>query len=119
MATKAEVRNQALNLLGVLMIGQSAQSQDATEIETAYDEVYADLKAEGLATWASTAEVPDKIAPHVVSLVALSRSETYGISDSRYQRILNRAGTNGMTAKREIRKITNPDYESLTEPTDY
>ena len=119
MATKAEVRNQALNLLGVLMIGQSAQSQDATEIETAYEEIYADLKTEGLATWASTAEIPDKLVYHVVSLVALSRSETYGVSDSRYQRILNRAGVNGITAKREIRKLTNPDYESMTEATDY
>lgn len=119
MTTKAEVRNQALQLLGVLQIGQSAQAQDATEIETAYDEIYADLKDEGLATWAAAGEVPEKATPHVVSLVALSRADTYGISDSRYQRILARAGLNGVIAKREIRRVTQPDHESLEEPTDF
>jgi hypothetical protein len=120
LATKAEARNQALQLLGVLQLGQSAQSQDATELETAYTEVYAGLKEEGLATWAEAGSaIPDKVVPHLVSLMALSRTDTYGVSDSRYQRILNRAGANGRIAKREIRKVTTPDYESLDEPTDY
>jgi len=119
MATKAEVRNQALELLGVLRLGQSAQSQDATTIETAYDEIYADLKKDGLATWASTAEVPAELVPHVVHLVALSRANRYGISNDRYQRILLEAGENGWKSKREIRRLVTPDYESLDEPTDY
>lgn len=120
MATKAEVRNQALQLLGVLQIGQSAQSQDATELETAYTEVYADLKKDGLATWAEAgSSIPDDVTPHLVSLMALSRTDTYGISDSRYQRIVNRAGNNGWLAKREIRRLAQPDYESLEDATDY
>lgn len=115
MATKAEVRNYTLQELGVLQLGQSAQSQDATEIETAYDEVYADLKSEGLAVWASTGSVPAKLVPHMVALVAYSRANTYGISNDRYMRIAAKAGT----AKSEIRRLVQPDYESLTEPTDY
>ncbi len=119
MATKQEIRNQALQMLGVLRVGQSAQTQDATEIETAYDEVYADLKDEGLATWAAADEAPDTITPYMAGLVALSRNVTYGISAERYQRIIALTGTDGSLAYREIRKIVTPDYQSLDEPTDY
>lgn len=119
MATKAEVRNQALQLLGVLRIGQSATAQDTTEIETAYDEIYLDLKKEGLATWAATGEVPDELSPYVSGLVALSRNVTYGISQERYQRLILTTGPDGNMAKREIRRLTTPKAESLEEPTDF
>lgn len=119
MTTKAEVRNQSLQMLGVLRIGQSPQDQDKTEIETAYDQVYLDLKKEGLATWAATGEVPGEIAPYMAGLVALSRNVTYPISTERNQRIVNLVGVDGERGKREIRKLTTPKYESLEEPTDY
>ncbi len=119
MATKAEVRDQALELLGVLRIGQSPQDQDKVTIETAYDEVYADLKKDGLATWSSTGSVPAELVPHVAHLVAFARIDVYGVSNERYQRILAKTGENGWIAKREIRRLTTPDYESLEEPTDY
>lgn len=119
MATKAEVRNQALQMLGVLRIGQSPQDQDKTQIETAYDEVYLDLKKEGLATWAATGDVPDEITPYMAGLVALSRNATYAISTERYQRIVNLVGVDGERGKREIRRLATPKFESLEEPTDY
>lgn len=115
MATKAEVRNQVLQTMGILRIGQSATSQDKTEIETAYDELYADLKEEGLATWAAAGSVPSKVVPHVVALVAISRADTYGISDARYRRIAARS----INAKREIRRLVTPKHESLDEPVNY
>ena len=115
MATVTELRNQVLQTMGILRIGQSPQSQDKTEIESAYDEVYADLKQEGLATWTSTGGIPTEVLPHVVSLVALSRSDTYGISDSRLARIAAKASV----AKREIRRLVTPKFESLDEPVDY
>ncbi len=119
MATTAEVRNQALQLLGVLRLGQDPQDQDKTNVETAYGEVYAYLKKEGLATWADGADVPTDLVPYVVALTALSRASLYGISNDRLQRIVMITGPTGDTAYREIRKITTPDYESLEEPTDF
>lgn len=115
MATKAEIRNQALQLLGRLRLGQSPQNQDKVVIEQAYDEVYEGLKVLGLATWASTASVPTEVVPHVVALVAIARANVYGVSDSRLIRIKGQSDI----AEREIRKLVTPKFESLEEPDNY
>jgi len=115
MATKAEVKARALELLGIKMIGQSAQSQDDTRIGAAYDEVYEYLKTLGLATWASTDSVPTELVPHVVALVAMNPIDDYSVSNARYQRILLQASA----AEPSIRKLITPDYESLEEPDDF
>lgn len=119
MATRAEIRNRALQLLGIVRIGQVATAQDDTELSTAYDELYEQLKKEGLATWALTGTVPLDVTPHVVSLVALSRSDTYAISDARLQRIVLQSGPTGELAKTAIRRLTTPKHESLEEPRDF
>lgn len=115
MATKAQVKDRALTLLGRKRLGQSAPEAHSTRIGTAFDEVYQDLKDEGLAIWASTAAVPTKLVPHMTALVAINAIDDFGVSDSRYQRITARASV----AKREIRRLTTPPYESLEEPVDY
>jgi len=115
MATVAEVKKRALQLLGITRINQAAQSQDDTRIATAYTEVYEDLKEEGLATWASTGTIPDGVVPHLVALMAFNAVDEYGVSTERYQRIVGRV----IPATKEIRKLTTPKYESLEESTDY
>ena len=118
--TKAEVRNRAASdYLGILRLGQSLQSQDDTRISDAYDEVYEQLKKDGLATWASTASVPAAIVPHMVVLVAQQCQGTYGLSPARQVLILNTAGDNGEKAKTEIRKLASQDYASQDEPVDF
>lgn len=119
MATKAEIRDRAANDLGILRLGQSLQHQDKVRIESAYDEVYEELKDEGLAIWASTAEVPTKLVRHVVALVADNCLSTYGVNEARFARIKLAAGQDGETAKRAIRKNITPEYESTDEPVDY
>ena len=115
MATKLETVDRAANDLGVLRLGQSLQTADQTRINTAYDEVYADLKEEGLATWASTASVPSELVTHVVALICEQCSETYSLSDNRFARLQTR----WVKAKREIRRLTTPRYESLGEAVNY
>jgi hypothetical protein len=115
MATKAETRDRAANELGLLRLGQSLQYQDQVRIESAYDEVYEQLKEDGLATWASTGSVPTKLVPHVVALVADNCLNTYGVSNDRYTRIKN----DSSVAKREIRNLITPDFESLEDPSDF
>ena len=119
MATRNEVRDRAANDLGLLMLGQSLQAQDSTRILAGYDEVYASLKKDGLATWASTAEVPDEVVPYMVTLVAHNCLNVYGVSVERYNRIMLLAGTNGEVARGEIRRLVKPDYVSMDDPTDY
>lgn len=114
-STKAEVRDIAATELGILRLGQSLQNQDQVEIERRYDEVFADLKEAGLATWASTASVPTNLVPHVAALVAYSAADVYGVSMERYQRIAARAAA----AKPAIARLATPQYESTEEPTDY
>ena len=119
MATKAEIRNRAANELGVLRLGQSLQSQDVTRIESAYDELYEELKEDGLATWPSTGSVPSKLVNYVAFLVALRCSTTYGISENRQARIEKVTGVDGQKALREIRKFITPKYTSRENARDY
>ena len=119
MATASEIRDRAANDLGLLRLGQSLQSQDSTRITDGYTEVYAKLKKDGLATWASTAEVPDELVPHVVAMVARNCLLTYPASPERYQRIMLAAGPEDATALREIRRLSVPDFISQDEATDY
>lgn len=114
-STKAEVRDIAATELGLLRLGQSLQNQDRVELDRRYDEVHADLKEMGLATWASTASVPTALVPHVVALIALSAAQVYGISGERYQRIAAMAAM----AKPSIARLVTPRYESTEEAVDY
>jgi len=118
--TPNEIRDRAANDLGLLRLGQSLQAQDDSRISQAYNETYAELKEEGLATWASTASVPDQYAPHVISLVAYNCLDTYAVSLERYNRVLLKAGANGELAKQNIRKLFNTNFETLKDdPVDF
>lgn len=119
MATKAELRSKVAQTLGILPIGQTLASQHQTRIDEAYDEVYNDLREEGLNVWASDGECPDRVTPWMVAYMASTLTEDYPISEARYVRIMNKAGTNGDRAKREIRRVTTPAYVSTDEPQDY
>jgi len=115
MATVQEVVNRAGEYLGILRIGQSLQAQDNTRITAAYNEVYADLKVDSIASWASDGTIPDEVVQHVAALIAENCLNTYSVPDNRYTRIKNAVST----AKREIRRLVLPAYESTNDPTDY
>lgn len=119
MATKAEVRDRAGVDLGLIALNQGLQSQDVTRIEAAYSEVYADLKSDGLAVWGSTAEIPAEMVPHIAALMCRTCLLTYGVSVERRDRILLMAGKDGETAKREIKKLIQPDYASQESAQDF
>lgn len=55
MATKAELRDRVLRHLKVLEAGESATAEDASAVETAIDDVYAELGELGMAYWAANA----------------------------------------------------------------
>jgi hypothetical protein len=113
--TKAQIRDRVANDLGILALGQSLQSQDVHRIEQAYNEVYDDLKENGLAIWALTDVVPDKVVPHIVALIAFNCLNTYGVSNDRYIRIK----ANYDIAEKKIRELVSSEYVPMEEPTDY
>lgn len=115
MATVAQVRDRAANDLGILRLNQSLQAQDDTRITSAYNEVYADLQNEGLATWTSTGSIPAECVQHVAALVADNCLNTYGVSNDRYQRIK----LSVKEAKREIRRLITPEFISPANPSDF
>ena len=117
--TKNEIRDRAANDLGLLRLGQDLDAQNSTRILAGYDEIYQQLKKDGLAIWASTASVPAEIAPYMIALVALNCVATFGVSDKRVERIVLTAGIDGELAKKQIRKIVTADFVSQDEPVDY
>ena len=120
MATIAEVRDRAANDLGILRLNQTLQAQDSTRITAAYNEVYAALKKDGLATWTSTGDIPTDLVPHVAALVADNCLSTYSVSVDRYTRIKNMVGPDdGNKSKRALRKLVTPDYVSMENDPGY
>lgn len=115
MATKAEIRDRAANKLGILPFNQDLDHENKVRIESAFDEVYAQLKKDGQATWASTGSSPDELTNHVVFLVAENCLDDYSVSDTRYMRI--KAGA--QVARREIQKLTTSDFASQDDPQDF
>lgn len=118
--TKAEIRDRAATDLGRLGLNRSLQDQDKVRIESGYDEVYAQLRKDGLATWPSTGSTPDEIVPHLIALVADNCLNTYGVSIERYNRIKAAAGfEDGDIAKKAIRKLVSQDYVSQVGADDF
>ncbi len=74
--------------MGKLAIGQTAEAEQADDIESTYDNVYAELETENLVTFAKTS-IPDKFFDDVVALVAAERSES--LSNERYQKVIQKA----------------------------
>lgn len=115
MATKAKVKQEAAELLGITSVGGDYSGTKAAKVEEYYQEVYDQLKADELAIFPSTGPVPNKIKPHVAAMIAMLGTDTFGVSGERYNRIVARFNI----ALREIRKHTTPKYESDAKYTDY
>jgi hypothetical protein len=119
MATKAATINRAAQFLGVLPLGQALPAHHDLRITQAFDEVYAQLKKDGLAVWASTDEVPAEIVRPVAALMADNCLDTYKVSADLFNRIKDACGPNGETARYVIRSYVTPAYVSTENPTDY
>ncbi len=114
-STTEEVRNRAATDLGILKLNGTLNDQDKVRIDKAYDEVYAELKREGIATWTSTANVPNEFVPHIAAMMADNCLGTYGVSTERFGRVKDKA----VVARREVRKLGEPAYVSMTDAQDY
>jgi hypothetical protein len=119
MANKAAMINRAAGFLNVYRLGQALPAAHNVRLMSAYDEVYAQLKKEGLAVWASDGDAPDELVSPVAALMAQSCLDTYKVSPELFARIEKVTGPDGELAKSLIRKYTTPAYQSTDDPTDY
>lgn len=113
MTTKAEMRQRVGEDLSLVPVGQDLEFQDQARIDATFEEVYARLKQKGLATWASTAEVPEELTPYFALLMLQKLAGlSYSVPDSRYQRIQIEAGPDGEAALATLAELAIPEYDS-------
>ena len=87
MATAAQIREKAAEILGILGEGETLPSYETDDLDDAYSEVYQELQAHGLTTWSQTGKIPDRLARHIAILVAANRVIDYKVPVERYQQI--------------------------------
>lgn len=119
MATKAQIRQRVGEDLSLVPVGQTLESQDQARIDATFDEVYERLKEKGLATWASTADVPTKLVPYFVLLMEEKLLTSYSVPESRYVRIKSDAGLDGALAMAQLAELAVPDYDSTANEVDF
>lgn len=119
MASKAQIRQRVGEDLGLVPIGQTLENQDQSRIDMTFNEVYNRLKEKGLATWASTADVPTEIVPYYVLMMEEKLLTSYSVPESRFLRIKNDAGDDGDKALNNISELVTPEYESTDEVEDF
>lgn len=112
MSTKAEMVQRVGEDLALVPIGQTLEPQDDARITATFSEVYEKLKEKGLATFASTADVPTKLVPYFALLMEEKLLTSYSVPDTRYQRIKQDAGPDGKTALASIAELAIPEYDS-------
>lgn len=115
MATLLSVKQKALRRLGVLAAGQTMSGDQDTQVTTAYNSVYERLLEKELVAWAKNADIPDQFVEPFVCILAFELADEYGISDSRWQRLMVRADK----AEPQLRALIFPSYVSTTEAVDY
>lgn len=113
--TLAKTLNRAGRMLGIVKYSEALSADHSAVLTEFYEEVYDQLKDEGLAIWVSAGPLPDKVYTPVAALVAFAATEDIGVPAERYNRILARRNA----ALPAIRKYVTPAAESLEEPTDY
>jgi len=119
MATKAEVRQRVGEDLGLVPVGQTLEAQDQARIDAAIAEAYERLKDKGLASWASTGDIPARFVPSFCLLVEQRLLVSYSVPESRFIRITNEAGPDGGMAIATLASIAVPEYESHNEVADF
>lgn len=116
MATKSQIRAKALRLLGVVGVGVTPSGPQDSDMSDAYSEVYSELAELDLVEWAESDDIPARFVDTIVNLVASKRVDEYGVSNDRYQRIMNKTAN----AEAKIRRLISDSYiHNTTSFTDY
>jgi len=111
MATKAQIRDRAATMLGILGEGQTLPSYESNDMTESYEEVYAQLSRKKSLSWGPDEDVPPEYVSSVVVLVAYNRAFDYPIPEERFKRI-NFLWSNALLEIKEL--IGNNAYSTPT-----
>ena len=101
MASKVQAIVDAAENLGILGEGEKLPSYESDDLSRAYTEVYAELQALRLTTWAETANIPDQYSWSVAMLMAEQRMVKYKVPTNRVIELVQ----GGATAMMKIRAL--------------
>jgi hypothetical protein len=113
--TLTELYNRTAEMLGRKRLGQDMDNALLLRITAAYNEGYEDLKDDQLVTWAAAGAVPNAIGPHLAALMAFNCTASIHVSNELYQRIVNARNI----AKREIRRLVTPKYQTVDDAENF
>ena len=123
MATKQDIRNQVLRRLKVLPAGQTADSEDASIVETAYDNLHALLTEREVINWGSSDDIPSEAVLPIVSLVADAVADEFLTKNDEQRRIRLRLEAYGQTgnagAFSDLQRLIAVPYVSTPVEADY
>ena len=104
--TKTEVVTETLERMGATAIGATPATADSTDLGNAYDEVYFELEADGLTTWAFDASVPQKYVDILSDMMGIRRASKYGVPEEKLRMMIANVGADGERGKGKIRRFT-------------
>lgn len=111
MATKTQIRNRALRRLRVIEAGGTPTTDEITDTELAFDEVYQFLVSKQAVIWDSDEDVPAEAAQHFTTVLCAFIADEY-TDEARYQRLqieaFGRSGSEG--ALGELIDLARADY---------
>ena len=113
--TKSQIGVLALQALKVIEGDATADPNDVTVIEDAYDQIYARLRTRHLVSWGSTGSVPDEAVNPVMALVAEARIGFFKPPQDAAADIRFKAST----AFTDLTEVLQPDYVSQPVPAEY
>ena len=123
MATKQDIRNQVLRRLKVLPAGQTADSEDASIVETAYDNLHALLTEREVINWGASDDIPSEAVLPIVSLVADAVADEFLTKNDEQRRIRLRLEAYGQTgnagAFSDLQRLIAVPYVSTPVEADY
>ena len=114
MATKTEVRNRVAVKLGIIESGGTPSADEITDIEAAYDELYAWLSTKDAVTWDDDEDIPNEAVYHFINLLAANLGDQF-TTEGEYQRMkVDAYGIPGATLGSfgELIDLAKQDYVS-------
>lgn len=119
MASLAEVRKGALQLLGRANPFDTVDSTLDTDITNAYDELWAELERRQIVYWGADEAVPDEFVRPLKYLLAYFYMPNTAVSEERERRIVTVTGRDGEKGFHLLRRIAARTNVNQTVPGVY
>ena len=95
--TKATLRNNVLEHLGVLASGETANAADSATVEAMIDGVHAEMVTQEVAFW-ETSAIPDEVKLPLRDIVAKRAAKTFGATPNEAEEIMGWRSIRALTA---------------------